>query len=94
MSLTNIQISEIRSRLRNGEKGYDLAKEFGVSDSFISQIKHHKKCTKQIWLTLDEAETIEHIIAIYQHYYNIFDGEMKVWQELRKRIEEARKKND
>ena len=40
-------------------------------------------------LTVREAETIEHIIAIFQHYYNIFDGEMKVWQDLRKRIEEA-----
>ena len=44
-------------------------------------------------LTVREAETIEHIIAIFQHYYNIFDGEMKVWQDLRKRIEEAEKKN-
>jgi hypothetical protein len=47
-----------------------------------------------VMLTVREAEIIEHIIAIFQHYYNIFDGEMKVWQELRKRIEEAEKKND
>lgn len=55
MSLTHREFSEIRMHLNNGERACDLAKEFCVSQSYISQIKSRKKCTKQIWLTLDEA---------------------------------------
>ena len=64
MNLTKAEISEIRSRLQAGEKGCDLAKFYGVSDSFISQVKHHKKCVKQIWLTLEEAQQILEAVCI------------------------------
>lgn len=50
-----------------------------------------KKDEKIITLTIEEAETIEHIIAIFQHYYNLFGAEIKVWQDLRKKIEQAEK---
>ena len=58
MTLTKNQVSEIRLRLANGEKGCDLANEFGVSDSYISQIKSHKRGIRQVWLTLEEAKAI------------------------------------
>lgn len=37
--LTNRQAVEIRRRLRAGERGSDLAREFGVRDSTITRIK-------------------------------------------------------
>ena len=37
--LTNNEADEIRKRLKNGEKGIDLAKEFKVSASIISKIR-------------------------------------------------------
>lgn len=41
--LTKDQAAEIRKRIADGEKGSDLAKEFGVSHSTISEIKHMRK---------------------------------------------------
>lgn len=38
--LTNAKVIEIRERLKNKEKGMDLAKEYNVSQATISRIKH------------------------------------------------------
>lgn len=40
-------------------------------------------------LTVEEAKTIEFCLAIFQKHYKLFESEMKVWQELRKRIDQA-----
>ena len=45
-------------------------------------------------LTVEEAKTIEHCFSIFQKHFKIFEPEMKVWQELRKRIEQAEKENE
>ena len=42
-------------------------------------------------LTVEEAKTIEHCFSIFQKHFKLFEPEMKVWQELRKRIEQAEK---
>lgn len=41
--LNNVKVLEIREKLANGAKNIDLAKEYGVDDCTISQIKHRKK---------------------------------------------------
>lgn len=43
--LSESKITVIRERLKNGEKGAWLAKEFSVSDATISLIKHGKRWT-------------------------------------------------
>ena len=48
---------------------------------------------KKVWLTIEEAKTIEHCFAIFQKHFKLFEPEMKVWQELRKRIEQAEGKS-
>lgn len=45
--LTNKQAKQIRKRLRHGEKGVDLAKEFKVSQTLISRIKLSKTYKNQ-----------------------------------------------
>jgi hypothetical protein len=40
-ALTSHQVQEIRRRLALGERGTDLAPEFGVTKGTISAIKHH-----------------------------------------------------
>lgn len=62
MALTNKQVSEIRLRLNGGEKGCDLAKEFGVSNSYVSQIKSRKRGARQVWLTVEEAMELQLIL--------------------------------
>ena len=47
--LTDAQAAEILRRRRDGERGKDLAKEFGVSDSLVSLLKKGKRRN----LTLD-----------------------------------------
>lgn len=44
--LTTQQATEIKQRLANGEKGREIAKDYGVSESIISDIKHRRihKC--------------------------------------------------
>ena len=44
-----------------------------------------------VCLTVEEAKTIEHCFSIFQKHFKLFEPEMKVWQELRKRIEQAEK---
>ena len=41
--LTETQVQEIRKRLSLGEKGRSIAKDFGVVESLISNIKHNKR---------------------------------------------------
>lgn len=40
--LTAEQVIDIRKRLAAGEKGSDLAKEFGISDNAIHNIRYRK----------------------------------------------------
>ena len=40
--LNNAQVSKIKEKLRRGEIGTHIAKEFGVSKQTIYQIKHEK----------------------------------------------------
>ena len=104
MALTKNQVSEIRLRLANGEKGCDLANEFGVSDSYISQIKSHKRGMKQVWLTVEEAKyirtMIEEAMAIRVEYLDYgdespMDDEAKeMFGIFCKRIEDAEKGNE
>jgi hypothetical protein len=42
VKLTQNQAEEIRRRLKAGERGCDLARQFGVAQSAISGIKHFK----------------------------------------------------
>lgn len=84
MTLTKYEISEIRSRLQAGEKCCDLAKEFGVSASFVSQIKNNKKCVKQVWLTLEEASVIVHALWVLEQEAELEDEEKKVADRLEK----------
>ena len=63
MALNKNQVSEIRSRLNAGEKVCNLAKEFGVSQSYVSQIKSQKKGAKQVWLTIEEAKVVNRALA-------------------------------
>lgn len=44
---------------------------------------------KKVWLTIEEAKTIEHCFAIFQKHFKLFEPELKIWQELRKRIEQV-----
>lgn len=48
--LTIAQVQQIRARLRNGEKGYMLAAEFGVSKPTVSLIKN-----RHIWADVPDA---------------------------------------
>ena len=50
-----------------------------------------KKCEKIITLKVEEAKTIEFCFAIFQKHFKLFEPEIKVWQELRKRIEQTEK---
>jgi len=43
--LTEDHVLRIRSRLKDGEPGRDLAREFGVTETTISYIKHRKTWT-------------------------------------------------
>lgn len=95
MALTKNQVSEIRLRLNNGEKGCNLAKEFGVSNGYISQIKSKKKGMKQVWLTVEEAkgiyETIEEAKEFLWKYHKVPLTELgqKDFDTLKERIEQT-----
>lgn len=77
-----------------GVKGEFYPCKPDIFEMTYEPVDHGNNDDKKIVMTVKEAETIEHIIAIFQHYYILFGAEMTVWQELRKRIEEAEKKND
>ena len=92
MSLKHREVSEIRLRLNNGEKGCNLAKEFGVSNAYISQIKSKKKGTKQVWLTVEEAEKLMKLLdlCVYWLSNNQVSYDCDAWASLlEKRIEQA-----
>ena len=68
MGLTKKQVSEIRLRTQKGERGCDLAIEFDVSKSLISQIKNRKKCVKQVWLTIEEARELMKLLDLCEYW--------------------------
>lgn len=43
--LTELQVEEIKRKLLMGERGCDLAREFAISQTTISQIKNNKRWT-------------------------------------------------
>ena len=96
MALTKNQVSEIRLRLANGEKGCDLANEFGVSDAYISQIKSHKRGMKQVWLTVEEAKRVElfldNVVELYnQEHIKIFSNGFETIYMFKDKVRQADK---
>lgn len=49
-TLTVVDVIDIRRRLQEGERGVDLAREYGVGQACISSIKHGRTYA---WLTKD-----------------------------------------
>lgn len=38
--LTEKQVKEIRSKIKRGSRGVDIAREYGIASSHVSNIKH------------------------------------------------------
>lgn len=47
-----------------------------------------------IILPIEEARIIEHCLAFFKQHHKLYNSELKVWNLLQMRIEQAEKKNE